>query len=185
MARQRQTRLVMGPCKVEIDRIVIREVQYQLEVNQCLVMGPCIVEIDRIAIRGVQDQLAIFWWVWSMWAGRPKIGRIVIREINILTKFHKDWMKIINILTKFHKGWMKTVTSAVYTNKLLTFLTSDDPNTIPTIKINILTKFHKDWMKTATSIFQGSSANRRTDEWTDGQTDINTISPLFLRKTWG
>ena len=56
----------MGPCIVEIDRIVIREVQYQLEVNWCrneevivkaifggcdlcgqgapgLVMGPCIV----------------------------------------------------------------------------------------------------------------------------------------------
>ncbi|KAH3710473.1 hypothetical protein DPMN_069957 [Dreissena polymorpha] len=44
----------------------------------------------------------------------------------------------INILTKFHKDWMKTVTSTVYINKLLT--------------INILTKFHKDWMKTATSI---------------------------------
>ncbi|KAH3718618.1 hypothetical protein DPMN_061424 [Dreissena polymorpha] len=28
--------------------------------------------------------------------------------------------------------------------------------------------------------FQGSSANRRTD----GQTDIATISPLFLRKAW-
>ncbi|KAH3747499.1 hypothetical protein DPMN_181926 [Dreissena polymorpha] len=41
-------------------------------------------------------------------------------EINILTKFHKDWMKAINILTKFHKDWMKTVTSTVYTNKLLT-----------------------------------------------------------------
>jgi len=25
----------MGPCIVEIDRIVIREVQYQLEVNWC------------------------------------------------------------------------------------------------------------------------------------------------------
>ncbi|KAH3724411.1 hypothetical protein DPMN_050227 [Dreissena polymorpha] len=45
--------------------------------------------------------------------------------INILTKFHKDWMKTINILTKFHKDWMKT--------------------------INILTKFHKYWMKTVTS----------------------------------
>ncbi|KAH3830625.1 hypothetical protein DPMN_103870 [Dreissena polymorpha] len=60
--------------------------------------------------------------------------------INILTKFHKDWMKtansFINILTKFHKDWMKTVTSTVYTSDL----------------INILTKFHKDWMKTATSI---------------------------------
>ncbi|KAH3818068.1 hypothetical protein DPMN_119659 [Dreissena polymorpha] len=65
-------------------------------------------------------------------------------EINILTKFNKDWMKNvtstvytsfwpnfikINILTKFHKDWMKTSTSIM----------------------NILTKFQKDWMKTVTS----------------------------------
>ncbi|KAH3716608.1 hypothetical protein DPMN_059333, partial [Dreissena polymorpha] len=42
------------------------------------------------------------------------------QRINILTKFHKDWMKTINILTKFHQDWMQTVTSTVYTNKLLT-----------------------------------------------------------------
>ncbi|KAH3773457.1 hypothetical protein DPMN_174818 [Dreissena polymorpha] len=39
MARQRLTRgapgLVMTPCIVETDRIVIRDVQYQLEVNGC------------------------------------------------------------------------------------------------------------------------------------------------------
>ncbi|KAH3877059.1 hypothetical protein DPMN_000915 [Dreissena polymorpha] len=35
MERQRPTRLVMGPCKVEIDRIVIRDVQYKFEVIQC------------------------------------------------------------------------------------------------------------------------------------------------------
>ena len=101
----------MGPCIVEIDRIVIREVQYQFEVNRCknveiivkgnfgwvwsmweggvpgLVMGPCIVEIDRIVIREVQYQFEVnpyrneetivnrnFWWVWSMWAGRPRVG---------------------------------------------------------------------------------------------------------------
>ncbi|KAH3721465.1 hypothetical protein DPMN_064392 [Dreissena polymorpha] len=74
--------LVMGPCIVEIDRIVIREVQRQLEVNRCrneevklkailsecglcgrgtpgLVMGLCIVEIDRIVIRIVQYQLEV------------------------------------------------------------------------------------------------------------------------------
>ncbi|KAH3890624.1 hypothetical protein DPMN_014709 [Dreissena polymorpha] len=62
-----------------------------------------------------------------------------LKKINILTKFHKDWMKTVtsntNILTKFHEDWMKTVTSIVYTSDL----------------INILTKFHKDWMKTVTS----------------------------------
>ncbi|KAH3867790.1 hypothetical protein DPMN_030927 [Dreissena polymorpha] len=35
MARQRPTRLVMGPFIVEIDRIVIKDVQYQFEVNRC------------------------------------------------------------------------------------------------------------------------------------------------------
>ncbi|KAH3886617.1 hypothetical protein DPMN_010628 [Dreissena polymorpha] len=104
MARQRPTRLVMGPCIVEIDRIVIRKVQYQLEATLggrglCgrgapgLVMGPCIVEIDCIEIREVQYQFEVnrcrikeiivkgnFGWSWPMCAGRPRINRIVIRE---------------------------------------------------------------------------------------------------------
>ncbi|KAH3754191.1 hypothetical protein DPMN_188854 [Dreissena polymorpha] len=70
-------RLVMGPCIAEIDRIVIREVQYQFEVNRCrnaeiiekgnfgwawptgLVMGPCIVEIDLSVIREAQYQFEV------------------------------------------------------------------------------------------------------------------------------
>ncbi|KAH3837368.1 hypothetical protein DPMN_110755 [Dreissena polymorpha] len=101
MARQRPTRIPTPhrQCINEIDRIVIREVQYQLEVNWCrneeiivkgnfgwalpmwagapgLVMGPYIVEIDRIVISE-----AIFWWAWPMWAGRLRINRIVTREV--------------------------------------------------------------------------------------------------------
>ncbi|KAH3705640.1 hypothetical protein DPMN_080717 [Dreissena polymorpha] len=105
MARPRPTRgapgLIMGPCKVEIDRIVIRYVQFQFEVNRCrneelmvkgnifggrgLVMGPCIVEIDRIVIRDVKYQFEVnrcrneevivkgnFGWEWSMRAGAPQ-----------------------------------------------------------------------------------------------------------------
>ena len=73
MARQRPTRiptsnvwprcapgLVMGPCIVEIDRIVIREVQYQLEVNWC--------RNEEVIVKGN------FGWVWPMWAGRPRVG---------------------------------------------------------------------------------------------------------------
>ncbi|KAH3801537.1 hypothetical protein DPMN_155190 [Dreissena polymorpha] len=85
----------MGPCIVEIDRIVIRDVQYQLEGAPGLVIGPCIVEIDRIVIREVQYQYEVnrcrneeiivkgnFGWVWSMWAGtQVEIDRIVIREV--------------------------------------------------------------------------------------------------------
>ncbi|KAH3811699.1 hypothetical protein DPMN_140114 [Dreissena polymorpha] len=62
----------MGPCIAEIDRIVMRKVQYQFDVNlktailggrglygrgaPGLVMGPCIIEIDRIVIRDVRYQ---------------------------------------------------------------------------------------------------------------------------------
>ncbi|KAH3870223.1 hypothetical protein DPMN_033405 [Dreissena polymorpha] len=69
MVRQRPMRiptprgapgLVMGPCIVEIELIVIREVQYQLEVNW---------------LKGN------FGWVWPMWAGHPRIDRIVIRLV--------------------------------------------------------------------------------------------------------
>jgi hypothetical protein len=52
--------LVMGPCIVEIDRIVIREVQYQFEVNQCI--------NEEIIVKGN------FGRVWSMWAWRPRVG---------------------------------------------------------------------------------------------------------------
>ncbi|KAH3810201.1 hypothetical protein DPMN_138590 [Dreissena polymorpha] len=80
MARQRPTRLVMGPCIIEIDRIpnfgykigqkkplVIIEVQYRLEVNQC--------RKEEIIVKGN------FGWMWSMLAWRPRIGRFVIREV--------------------------------------------------------------------------------------------------------
>ncbi|KAH3873937.1 hypothetical protein DPMN_037178 [Dreissena polymorpha] len=108
MARQRPTRLIMGPCIVEIDCIVIREVQYQLEVNGCknkevIVKGNfgrvwpmwagC-PRIDRIVIREVQYQFEVnqcineeiivkgnFGRVWSMWAWRPRFDRFVIREV--------------------------------------------------------------------------------------------------------
>ncbi|KAH3826672.1 hypothetical protein DPMN_128581 [Dreissena polymorpha] len=73
MARQRPTRistphvlprgapgLVMGPCIVEIDSIVIREVQYQLEVNQC--------KKEEVIVKGNDGR------VWPMWAWRPRVG---------------------------------------------------------------------------------------------------------------
>ncbi|KAH3859049.1 hypothetical protein DPMN_101695 [Dreissena polymorpha] len=110
MARQRPSRrprvgnfgwvlpMWAGYPRVElaINRIVIRIVQYQLEVNRCR-NGEIIVKgnfagrprIDRIVIREVQYQLEVnrcrneevivkgnFGWVWPMW-----IDRIVIREV--------------------------------------------------------------------------------------------------------
>ncbi|KAH3779420.1 hypothetical protein DPMN_157223 [Dreissena polymorpha] len=52
---------------IEIDHIVIREVQYQLEVNPC--------GNEEVIVKGN------FGWVLSMWAGRPRNDRIVVREV--------------------------------------------------------------------------------------------------------
>ncbi|KAH3866194.1 hypothetical protein DPMN_029251 [Dreissena polymorpha] len=63
MARQRPTvspRRMFDPWAPQVDSIVIREVQYQLEVNWC------------------RNEEII---AWPMWAGRPRIDRIVIREV--------------------------------------------------------------------------------------------------------
>ncbi|KAH3877120.1 hypothetical protein DPMN_000977 [Dreissena polymorpha] len=63
MARQRPTRLVMGPCIAEIDRIVIREVHHQLEVNWCrneeVIVKGNFGWIDGIVIREVQYQFEV------------------------------------------------------------------------------------------------------------------------------
>ncbi|KAH3806565.1 hypothetical protein DPMN_134888 [Dreissena polymorpha] len=63
MARQRPTRLVMGPCIIEID-----QVQYQLEVNRC--------RKEEIIVKGN------FGWVWPMWAGHPRIDVQYQFEVN-------------------------------------------------------------------------------------------------------
>ncbi|KAH3863981.1 hypothetical protein DPMN_026989 [Dreissena polymorpha] len=89
MARQRPTRLVMGPCIVEIDRIVIREVQYQLEVNRC--------RNKEIIVKGN------FGWAWLMWAGRPRIDCIVIREVQY--QFEVNRCKNKEIMVKGNFGW--------------------------------------------------------------------------------
>ncbi|KAH3891341.1 hypothetical protein DPMN_015435 [Dreissena polymorpha] len=97
MARQR---LMRAP-HVEIDRFVIKEVQYQLEVNQCrneeiivkdnfglvwpIMGGAPQVEIDLIVIRDVQNEEIIvkgnFGWAWPMWAGCPRVGNGAMHKV--------------------------------------------------------------------------------------------------------
>ncbi|KAH3894393.1 hypothetical protein DPMN_018550 [Dreissena polymorpha] len=76
MAQQRPTWLVMGSCIVEIDRIVIKEVQYQLEVNR---------------LKGN------FGWVWPMWVGRPRVGNGAMhinrcRNEEVIVKGNFGWV---------------------------------------------------------------------------------------------
>ncbi|KAH3842764.1 hypothetical protein DPMN_116268 [Dreissena polymorpha] len=88
--------------------------RYQLEVNRkkailgwcglCgrgapgLVMGPFIVEID---LNRLKDN---FGWVWPMWAGRPRIDRIVIREVQYL--FEVNRCRNEEIIVKCNFGWV-------------------------------------------------------------------------------
>ncbi|KAH3740617.1 hypothetical protein DPMN_047324 [Dreissena polymorpha] len=111
MARQRPTRIPTP----HIDRIVIREVQYQFEMNRLKgnfgwvwPMWAGRPRIDRIVIREVRYQFEMnrcrnkevivkgnFGWVWSMWAGSPRFDRIVIRECRneeIIVKGNFGWV---------------------------------------------------------------------------------------------
>ncbi|KAH3812198.1 hypothetical protein DPMN_140622 [Dreissena polymorpha] len=147
MARHRPTRiptphvrprgapmLVMGSCIVEIDRIVIREVQYQLEVNRCrneeIRAGRP--RIDRIVIREVQYQFEdnrcineeiivkghFGWawpkWAWPMWAGPPRlvmgpfiaeIDCIVIREVQYQFVVNRYRIEEIIVKGNFGRAW--------------------------------------------------------------------------------
>ncbi|KAH3812337.1 hypothetical protein DPMN_140767 [Dreissena polymorpha] len=99
-------KVVMGPCIVEIDRIVIRQVQYQCEDNRCrneeiIFQGSSANSeggdsgqdgrADRrtdigdnhnilklFKKRGNKDN---FGWVWPMWPGRPRIGNGAMHKI--------------------------------------------------------------------------------------------------------
>ena len=55
----------MGPCIAEIDRIVIREVHHQLEVNWC--------RNEEVIVKG---NFGRAWpmWAWPMWAGCLRVG---------------------------------------------------------------------------------------------------------------
>ncbi|KAH3727069.1 hypothetical protein DPMN_052995 [Dreissena polymorpha] len=200
MARQRPTRiptphvsprgapgLVMGPCKVEINRIVTREVQYQLEVNQCrneeiIVKGnlgwawpmwagrP---RIDCIVIREVQYQFevnrcrneeiivkGIFGWAWPMWAGRPWVGNGAMHKVHY--QFQVNRCRNEEIIVKCNFGWAWPMWAG-----------------LPRIDRIVIREVQNEEI-----IFQGFSANSdgRTDGRTYGRTaEITTISPRFSK----
>ncbi|KAH3729893.1 hypothetical protein DPMN_055871 [Dreissena polymorpha] len=137
-----------GAPQVEIDRIVIRDVQYQFEVNRC--------RIDEIIMKGN------FGWAWSMWAwpmGRAEIDRIVIREVQY--QFEVNRCRNEEIIVKGNFGW------AVGNRAMHKAQYQFEVNRCRNEEVN----------------FQGSTGGQ--DGQTDGQAHITTISPLFLRKTWG
>ncbi|KAH3862466.1 hypothetical protein DPMN_025433 [Dreissena polymorpha] len=109
--------LVMGPCIAEIDHIVIREVQYQFEVNRC--------RNEEIIVKGN------FGWAWTIWPGRPRIDLSVIREAQYQFKVNRcrneevnfqgssansvggaaRYIIRTNVLTKFHEEVLMRISS--------------------------------------------------------------------------
>ncbi|KAH3748945.1 hypothetical protein DPMN_183434 [Dreissena polymorpha] len=118
-----------------IDRIVIREVQYQFRVNRC--------RNEEIVVKG------------NLGGGVAYIRRIVIREVQY--QFEDNRCRNEEII--FQGSSANSVGEQVVR-------TDRHNHNIPTFS----PKSFK---------FQGSSAN------SNGRTDITTISPLFLRKACG
>ncbi|KAH3852403.1 hypothetical protein DPMN_094910 [Dreissena polymorpha] len=184
MARQRPTRLVMGPCIVEIDRIVIREVQDQLKVNRWrnkkvigapgLVMGPFIYQFDVNRCRN--EEIIVkgnFWWVWSMWAGLPRY------------QFEVNRWRNEEIIVKGNFWWVWSMWAGA-----------------PQVEIDRIVirevqyQLEVNQCKNKEVNFQGSSANSvgrdsgqdgrmygRTDGRTDGGDNHNI--PTHFKKAWG
>ncbi|KAH3895104.1 hypothetical protein DPMN_019264 [Dreissena polymorpha] len=140
MARQRRTRLVMGPCIVEIDQVNLCKNEEIIVKDNFGWVWPIMggapkAEIDRIVIRECRNEEIIvkdnFGLAWPMWPGLPRVGngamhieidRIVIREAQYQFEVNQC---------------------------------------------------------------RNEEVNEEQVTRTDGQTHITTISPLFLRKTWG
>ncbi|KAH3804408.1 hypothetical protein DPMN_132693 [Dreissena polymorpha] len=176
-----------GPCIVEIDSIVIREVQFQLDVNRCRNE-----ENDRIVIRIVEIiGKGNFGWVWPIWAGSPRIDRIVIREVQY--QLEVNWCRNEEVKVKGNVGWVWPMwVGSLRIDRIYKFELNRCRNE------EIIVKGNFGWVwsmwagrpridRIVLRGFQGSSAysvggDSGQDGQTDGQTaEITTISPRFLK----
>ncbi|KAH3695613.1 hypothetical protein DPMN_083070 [Dreissena polymorpha] len=126
MARQRPTRLVMGPCIVEIDRIVIRDVQYKFEVIRCRneevnFQGSSAYSVggDKHHIMGANARLR------SADGMKLPINfnlRQYFIGTNVLIKFHEDWPINKTALPPGDNVFQQTRTNFKLDNDIIRFL---------------------------------------------------------------
>ncbi|KAH3815325.1 hypothetical protein DPMN_143847 [Dreissena polymorpha] len=145
--------LVMGPCIVEIYHIVIREVQYQFEVNQ-----------------------SNFGWLWSMWAGRPRVGNGAMHKVQYQFERGRPRVGIGPCIVEIDRIVIREVQYQLEVNRCR--------NEEIIVQGNF---WGAPGLVMGPCIFQGSSAySVGGDSGQDGRkTGITTISPHFLRKAWG
>ncbi|KAH3801580.1 hypothetical protein DPMN_155235 [Dreissena polymorpha] len=167
MARQRPT-VGNGLCIFEIERIVLREVRYQLDVNRC--------RNEEIIVKGN------FEWTWPMWVGCPRINHNVIREVQY--QFEVNLCRNEEFIVKGNFGWAWSMWAWP--------MWAGHPRIIRIAIREVQYQFEDIRCSLrCTQNFQGSSAysvggESGQDGQTDGRkTEITTISPLFLGKAWG
>ncbi|KAH3753246.1 hypothetical protein DPMN_187880 [Dreissena polymorpha] len=186
MARQRPTRapgLVIGPCIVEIDRIVIREVQYQFEVNHC--RNEEIIVIDN------------FGWAWPMWAGRPRDGNGAMHKVQYQFEVNRcrneeviAWPKWAGRL-RINLIVIRKVQYQFEVNRCNFWwawpMWAGRPRIDRIVIREVQYQFEDNRCRNEEIIFQGSSANSvGGDSGQDGRTDgrtaeITSISPRFSK----
>ncbi|KAH3783489.1 hypothetical protein DPMN_161427 [Dreissena polymorpha] len=241
MAWQRPTRLVMGPCIVEIDRIVISSVSMRIKDNFGWAGRPM---IDCIVIKEVQYQFEVNWcrneeiivnsnfgWAWPMWAGCPRVGNGAMHKVQyqfevnrcrneeIIVKGNFGWawpmwagrLRIVNQcrneeIVKGNFGWvicgrgllMGPCIADIDRIVIREVQYQFEVNRCRNKEIIVKGNFGWAWsmcpglvMGPRKAQYQFEVNRCRNDEVneqvarTDGQTHLTTISPLFLRKTWG
>ncbi|KAH3870266.1 hypothetical protein DPMN_033448 [Dreissena polymorpha] len=83
----------MGPCIVEIDSIVIREVQYQFEENRR--------RKEEVIVKGN------FGWVWSMLAERRRVGNGAMHKVQY--QFEANRCRNEEVIVKGNFGWVRSM----------------------------------------------------------------------------
>ncbi|KAH3770273.1 hypothetical protein DPMN_171557 [Dreissena polymorpha] len=209
MARQRLTRLIMGPCIVEIDQVN----RCRNEENaQGLVMGLCIVEIDRIVIRIVQYKFEV---------NRCRNEEIIVKGNFVLVLSYENRCRNEEVIVKGNFGWewpmyvgclwvgngvmhieidrivIREFQYQFEVNRCRNEKNIGTPGLVMRpciVEIDgivireVQYQFEVNRCRNKEINFQGSSAySVGGDSGQDGQTDgrRRSISPLFLQKTWG
>ncbi|KAH3881285.1 hypothetical protein DPMN_005210 [Dreissena polymorpha] len=166
--------LIMGPCIVESDRIVIRYVQYQFEVSRC--------KNEEVIVKGN------FGWVWPMWAGCPRVGNGAMHKVQYQLEVNQ-WgapglvmgpciVEIDHIVYQFEVnrcnfGWVWSMWAGF-------------PWIDRIVIREVQYQLEVNRCRNEEVNFQGFSSNSvGGDSGQDGQTaEITTISPRFS-KSWG
>ncbi|KAH3812438.1 hypothetical protein DPMN_140870 [Dreissena polymorpha] len=180
--------LVMGPCIVEIYRIVLRDVQYQFEVNRCrneevivkgnfrwawsIWAGAPQIEIDCIVIRDVQYQFEVnrcrneedikkgnFGSAWSMWAGAPQVEIDCIVIRDVGYQLEVNQCRNEEVNVKLHKTRGPEGPKPPLGNHVFQANIIIFELIQDIIETNLLTKFHEDWtINVASRVFTWKNA---------------------------